>query len=188
MFLMATYTDVDNFLAKWNGRSIDRDGVYGAQLVYNVVMKTLVIPSKKHGKVAVKLDRLDYDGIKQLGGKWTPTIKRNRLYLQKRIGGKIIELQRYIMKPQKGEYVDHINHDTLDNRRSNLRICTNAANIRNGKIRNNNSSGYTGVFQKRDKWGARIRVNYKNITIGGFGTFEEALGARITMEHEYGHI
>lgn len=93
---------------------------------------------------------------------------------------KTIYLHRYIMNAKKGDLVDHINGDTLDNRRSNLRICSHKQNIRNAKaIRSNNTSGHRGVamIKKSGRWLARICVDYKNIHIGCFSKKEEAIAA-----------
>lgn len=46
---------------------------------------------------------------------------------------KVIYLSRFIMNAPKGKVVDHINHDTLDNRRENLRVITNTKNLQNRK-------------------------------------------------------
>jgi hypothetical protein len=72
--------------------------------------------------------------------------------------GKIVLMHRVIMNPPKDMVVDHINGDTLDNRRSNLRICTKRDNQRNHKRLSTNKSGYTGVHYRKDteKWVATI--------------------------------
>ncbi len=72
--------------------------------------------------------------------------------------------------------VDHINHDTLDNRRSNLRVCTHLENCQNRGAYSNNSSGFLGVsFHKHTgKYAARIRVNGKLMHLGLRQTPEEA--------------
>ncbi len=75
--------------------------------------------------------------------------------------------------------VDHINGNTLDNRKQNLRACTIAQNIRNSKISKNNKSGYKGVcFYKRDGvWVASIVLNRETIYLGRFETPEAAAEA-----------
>ena len=58
------------------------------------------------------------------------------------------QLHRFILNLTKEntEIVDHINGDPLDNRKNNLRLCTNQENIRNCKIPKNNKSGHKGVY------------------------------------------
>lgn len=88
-------------------------------------------------------------------------------------------LHREIMNlvDNKNLYVDHINGDTLDNRKSNLRICSNAENSRNRKAPNlKKVSKYKGVsfYKKAKKWYSRIKVNYKTYCLGSFNTEKEA--------------
>ncbi len=68
------------------------------------------------------------------------------------------------------ELVDHINGDTLDNRRSNLRLSTTKQNSCNRGLSSNNTSGYKGVsFDKRNGlWKCRIGVNGKDKHLGYF--------------------
>ena len=84
--------------------------------------------------------------------------------------------------------IDHIKHNTLDNRKSELRKCTNSQNNMNHIKRIDNTSGVTGVcFDKRiNKWYAQIKVkNKKRITLGYFTNFEEAVVARKEAEQKY---
>jgi len=88
-----------------------------------------------------------------------------------RIGQKNVRMHRVILKAPEGKFIDHINHNGLDNRKSNLRICTmqqNAWNMR--KQRGNCVSQYKGVTRRKDtgKWQARIIYNAKRISIGCF--------------------
>lgn len=90
-------------------------------------------------------------------------------------------MERILGRPLvKGELVDHINHDTFDNRRENLRLATNGQNQHNARKNKNNTSGYKGVdWSKHDKkWRARIMVNEKRIQIGLFNNKEDAKKAR----------
>lgn len=152
-------------------------------------MKTLNINSSKYGLINVLLDDEDYERIEKdfKNLKWTVTKNRNKLYAQKRINGKNIYLHRYIMSCPKGKYVDHMNHNTLDNRKQNLRITNNADNLRNGEIRVNNKTGVKGVYfdNKRNKYVANIKVNYKGIFLGRFDTLEEATQVRKEAEIKY---
>lgn len=77
-------------------------------------------------------------------------------------------LHRTIMNPPEGMMIDHINGNTLDNRRDNLRICSNTQNQRNQQLSKRNTVGYKGVswHQRHKKWIARIRVNNRLIHLG----------------------
>jgi hypothetical protein len=75
--------------------------------------------------------------------------------------------------------LDHINHNGLDNRRSNLRICDYAANQHNRKIRGTGTSQYKGVdlIAGRKKWRARICKQYRTYELGEFASEKEAAAA-----------
>lgn len=100
---------------------------------------------------------------------------------------KKLSLHRLIMNCPDDKVIDHINHNKLDNRKENLRICTQHQNTMNQGIRSNNSSGVTGVYfdKSRNKWVAQIKHNYRKIFLGRFNTKEEAIEARKQAEIEY---
>lgn len=87
-----------------------------------------------------------------------------------------IFLHRLVMAPENGMYVDHIDGNKGNCRRSNLRFCTYAENNRNMKISKRNSSGYKGVHWASDrrKWRAEITVNGKHIRLGSYDSIDEA--------------
>lgn len=89
---------------------------------------------------------------------------------------KTIKMHRIIMNPSKDEQVDHINHIEWDNRKSNLRICSNMQNNWNKNITKANKSGYKGIWfrKERNRWVAEIKCNGKKHYIGMFKTAEEA--------------
>lgn len=86
----------------------------------------------------------------------------------------------------KGE-IDHINHDGADNRIENLRDVSHAENLRNQSLRQNNSSGVTGVARIGDVWYARIKQGGKLIHLGYFELFEDAVTARKDAEVRLGY-
>ena len=100
--------------------------------------------------------------------------------------GKRKLLHRLLMSPQDNEVVDHINRNRADNRKSNLRICSQSENMKNVSLRKNNKSGYTGVMQTSDgRWGVTITVDGKRINLGTFKDIKRAAKVRRRAEIEY---
>lgn len=87
-----------------------------------------------------------------------------------------IKLHRLVAGAAKGQIVDHINGDKLDNRCENLRIVSQQINIVNRGKQSNNTSGYRGVQYRKDrhKWMAIIGQGGKYRRLGLFNTPEEA--------------
>lgn len=89
---------------------------------------------------------------------------------------KLIRMHRIIMNAKKGQEVDHINGNTIDNRKSNLRIVTRSQNMMNTGLRNTNTSGYKGIcFDKRYKrWCSYTWKNGKQIYLGSSKSKKQA--------------
>ena len=84
---------------------------------------------------------------------------------------KAVIMHRVLTGAPNGYVVDHINGDTLDNRKSNLRVCRHANNIRNMRKSDRPlTSPYTGVsyHKKSGKWQASIKTQYKQKWLGNF--------------------
>lgn len=79
-----------------------------------------------------------------------------------------VYMHRQITGAPKGFQVDHINHNTLDNRRCNLRICTNQQNNWNRASCKNSSSKFKGVsyYKPSKKWIAQICIDDKRKNLG----------------------
>lgn len=100
------------------------------------------------------------------------TRRKNRKFIHRLIG------ERIAGRPLiKGEVVDHINRDKLDNSRTNLRVVTQRENNRNNSMRKDNSTGYTGVYKSGKKFFSVIQDNYKQKYLGMFSTKIEAYEA-----------
>lgn len=99
-------------------------------------------------------------------------------YVAFNMGKKKLRLHRVIMGNPEGFFVDHINRNTLDNRKSNLRLATRSQNMAN-RISRTGSSKYKGVHWRPNisKWRAQIRMGEKGdkqLMLGYFDTEEEA--------------
>lgn len=128
----------------------------------------------------VYVDDEDYERISTMS--WHPKKNKNDIYFEHSFWCKelnrprTISLQRVIMGCAfgDGKCVDHINGDTLNNCKSNLRITDANGNAKNQRVRKN-KSGYKGVdIDRYGRYRARITVNFKTITLGTFATPEEA--------------
>ena len=99
----------------------------------------------------------------------------------KRINGKLttIIMHRFISKCPENKIIDHINQNTLDNRKSNLRIADKSKNSMNRGKQKNNSSGYKGVYydKRHNHYDSYITCNKKRTYLGSFKTAIEAAKA-----------
>ncbi len=93
-----------------------------------------------------------------------------------------ILLHRLIANAPIGDDVDHIDRNGLNNRRANLRVCSRSQNNYNSRRREDNTSGFKGVYLHTKigakKWRAVIKVDGKRIYLGLFATPAEAAVAR----------
>lgn len=135
------------------------------------------------------VDASDYEWLMQYrwtaakndkGGGWY-AVSSERMVDGKR--GEYVRMHRLILglekgDQRKGDHRDNLN--TLDNRRKNLRIATNAQNTMNCRRKSNNHSGLKGVIptgEKKNPWRADIRVDGRLLYLGRFPTKERAHAA-----------
>lgn len=144
----------------------------------------LAIPLSR-GLVAV-VDEGDFQRLAAYRWYASPACQRERKFYavrQERKGGlnRNIYMHREILFCNDGEIADHINSDTLDNRRRNQRVATRQLNNVNRRYRS--MSGYRGVYIERRASGngftylAQITVEYRSRNIGRFQSAEEAARA-----------
>jgi len=95
-------------------------------------------------------------------------------YVSLTVNKRVVKLHRFLMNCPKHLQVDHINGDILDNRKSNLRMCSQAQNMQNSPKQKNNTSGYKGVYKNGLSWMAKIMVDHRAIYLGTFSTKERA--------------
>ena len=121
------------------------------------------------GQFAI-VDDEDFDWLNQW--KWY-AYKAGNTFYARRNEGKYPNRRTIIMHKeieQTNSFVDHHNRNGLDNRRYNLRGCTNRQNCRNRAKHENSTSIFKGVslYRKTNKWKAQICFNYKVISLGYF--------------------
>ena len=116
--------------------------------------------------LCILLDTEDVEKVKVIGS-WhaiydktlhVPNYYIAHRYNNKKLGKGVIKLHRFIMNCPKDKIIDHINHNTLDNRKINLKICTHFENQQNLRSK---STEQTGVYQRKrnNKWCANITKN-----------------------------
>ena len=135
-------------------------------------MKKIILTNGGH----TTIDDKDFDWLNQW--KWYRGARGH--YAVRKQNHKIIRMHNLINKVPKGMEIDHIDRDTLNNRRANLRIVTHSQNMFNQGFSKNNSSGYVGISWHKwtKKWRAYISLKNKQIHLGVFSSLEKARLAR----------
>lgn len=100
----------------------------------------------------------DYDEI--VPHRWHIFNRSGHEYVARRDGKNYILLSHVLLKPTPAQYVDHINGDTLDYRRSNLRMADSEKNTWNNALRKDNLSGYKGVHYSKVNGKYYVSINY----------------------------
>ncbi len=172
--------------SKFNDYIVEED-------ITKIIMKTINDES-----VITIIDTEELERVKSFGLRWCIKNAKNtgtkyaRATRWEMVNGepKLITycLHILLMDVNKGEYVDHKDHDTLNNRKENLRITTNENNTKNRKGKNsNNTSGYRNVmFNKQtDRWMVRLQINKKAKTLGEFQDVHEAGKFAEEMRQKY---
>lgn len=138
--------------------------------------------SRKYPDLYTLVDKEDADLVRRYRWFANPSGRNGDLYVRGRIyddGGKYVSLHRLLMQPSQREEVDHINGNTLDNRRSNLRVCTPSQNRQNQRRRDDTISGFKGVALCRvtGRWKAQIKVDGRSFHLGMFKQARDAARA-----------
>lgn len=123
------------------------------------------------------VDDMDYEKLSLF--KWSFDRYPIRRDCSDKPRGKIIYMHREILNPPLGMVCDHIDGNPLNNQRSNLRICTQAQNMMNTKMRKHNKLGVKGVrwYKPSKSFHARIGYKGKSIHLGYFKNINDAYEA-----------
>lgn len=127
----------------------------------------LLCPGPMGCTVGVTIDREDLKRVLAVG-LWRVGQFPAGLYCYFAKGKGNTYLHRFILSAPKGQVVDHEKHRTLDNRKSEIRLCSQGVNQLNRIYGGHGISGYRGVFWKRGKWEAKADLNNKRHYLGRF--------------------
>lgn len=131
------------------------------------------------GKVAL-VDDTDYEQLSQYSWRY---LSRSPGYAIRDAGPdarpSTVLMHRQILQAPPGVEVDHRNHNTLDNRRENLRLATRSQQAANQRKRAGMTSRYKGVSwdQKAMKWRVTIETGGRKSTVGWYADETEAARA-----------
>jgi hypothetical protein len=151
-------------------------------VIYDNYAEVILYDNSNNEKARALIGLEDIDKVKDF--KWRLSITNGVGYVKNATG---IYLHRLVMDCPKNMLIDHIFHNTLDNRKSQLRICTKRENQCSQKVNTKNTSGVKGVCwdKSRNKWMASIKHNGKHIFLGRFNNKELAIKVREDAAKKY---
>lgn len=169
---------------KRHGKILDRSHKEPNKIVLYEDYAEIILCNKQYEEVARAL--IDLDDVDKV---------KNRIWYMdngyaksnKNKSYSATKLHRFVTDCPDDMVVDHINHNGLDNRKSNLRICTQQQNTFNKNKRVNNTSGVAGVRwnKQNNKWRSTITYNGNHVHLGYYSDLETAIQARKNAEIEY---
>ncbi|CAB4163283.1 HNH nuclease [uncultured Caudovirales phage] len=138
-----------------------------------------LVPISNHPE-PVFIDPEDWCGVRLY--KW----HHNNGYISTKLSAyaPTIRLHRFVLcinELPNGYEIDHINGNTFDNRKSNLRVVTHADNCRNRSAVDRFTKLPRGVTIRNGRYRSRVMYNYQNHWLGTFDTIEEAVYARASF-------
>lgn len=128
----------------------------------------------------IEIDKEDLEKVKKY--RWR--VDKNTGYVYSDFLGIKVYLHRYIMgihNSKDGKVIDHKNRDKSDNRRANLRIVTQAQNLRNLSILSNSNTGYRNIYKKGKKFCLMSNYQGRVTYFGTYPTIQDALFAKVNL-------
>jgi AP2 domain len=165
-FSTASYSDI---LYGDYGQMIAERTILDGKRAYNVIEEfkdyaVLVTFSKTYGVTKTLIDLEDVPKVSEHVWRATWSRRTNSYYIISSSAGK---LHRFIMNIRNTDnVVDHIDRDSLNNRKFNLREVSQSINTKNAGMRSDNTSGIKGIRfnEKRNRWESEIWVDNKKYT------------------------
>ncbi len=149
---------------------------------YEILDNNIIIEVKFNGEKAYTIASIEHlDKLLGFNTTWHgQRTAENSVYIYTNGNdNKKISMHRFLMDNPENKVVHHINGLTFDNRMKNLLVCTQETNMHHRKVNKNSSTGVNGVTKtKSGKWRSRISTNGKQLTLGVFELFHEAVAVR----------
>lgn len=150
----------------------------GSNIYFNTIQVVdkdtciLKITSKRYGIVEFLFSPCDVDIVSKFN--WCVVKHGNHTYARTSDGSNLI-LHRVLLDPGPEFLIDHADGNTLDNRRSNIRICTHSENAINRT--KSKFSNLRGIHQRKEngKYRVYLGLDKKRINVGTFDTLKEAV-------------
>lgn len=151
---------------------------------------TVISIKYKDQFVYTMIDTVDLRRVASIRGTWFARNAGNgKFYIFASVKGKTVHLHRFITGAPKGLVVDHIDGDSLNNRRrTNLRLATHGENMQNRQGANRNSTTkIRGVcwHKKSSKWQVRINANGVQTWVGAYDNLVDAEQAAIEARRKH---
>lgn len=156
----------------YHGKVLNRTMQDPNEIIIKGDVAEVVLYNQKNQDVGRTI--IDAEDVEKINGyKWHLA---DNGYVNSSLKKGTIGIQHVIMgvMPNRKIVIDHKDRNTLNNRKTNYRLCTHAENVRNSGKSKINTSGYKGVFKSGRKWRAVIKMDKKTIPIG---TFEKRIEA-----------
>jgi hypothetical protein len=160
---------------KTHGKIFEDEYKVNKIILYDSYAEVVIYDISRNEKCRAIVDLDDVERIKNY--KWYEAKGYIKHTIQEETKRYNILLHRFIMNPPDNMVVDHINHNPLDNRKENLRICTQQQNNMNS------DKGFSVHFSKRDgSWIVQIKINNKNVHIASLRDWDYAIMVRLKAE------
>lgn len=148
----------------------------------------IMVGTKLGAMIEVLIDLDDVELCKQYywSGQYSNTVKD--YYIQGYKDGKTVRLHRLVTNCPDGLVVDHVRHQTRDNRKSQLRVCTQLTNMQNvRRSKDNNKNGHIGLSWVAGckKWTTKFTREKKSYNLGVYRAKNMALFMRHFFELQY---
>lgn len=124
------------------------------------------------------VDAADYAELSRYKWYALAPSSNGRFYAVRKEKGRTVLMHRQIMDPPDGMVVDHIDGNSLHNRRGNLRTCTPFQNAQNQRRSKRGQSRFVGLHRVGDKWETTVAYNGRSYYVGRFDDEVEAAKAR----------